>query len=151
MKWPLRTLAVAKMRPQRQTGRVGAGLGQLWSAARNAPARAAAESWAVLPDSITVNATSPRYPTNQLVQPDPLRTRPTCPYPGAPDRSAACAAPELTAPRMRPCTAAMAVGSSATPGPLGGSAPAMTCGACQLPESTAAATMAIASGLIRTF
>src|SRR5580692_9085231 len=64
---------------------------------------------------------------------------------------AACAAPELTALRIRLRNADMTPGSSAASGLLPGSVgPSTTCGACQLPESTSAATMAIDSGLTRT-
>src|ERR1035437_6473301 len=77
-----------------------------------------------------------RWPTNQLIQPEPEWTRPTWPYTCGPGTLAACAAPELTAPRMSSRRADMDPGSSAAPGLLA--------------ESAAAATMAIDSGLTRT-
>src|ERR1035437_7735758 len=92
-----------------------------------------------------------RWPTNQLIQPEPEWTRPTWPYTCGPGTLAACAAPELTAPRMSSRRADMDPGSSAAPGLLAESAASwVTCGMCQLPESTAAATIAIDSGLTRT-
>jgi hypothetical protein len=48
------------------------GQGQRPRTDKKAPASAAAESWAVRPDSITVNAMLPRKPTNQLIQVDPV-------------------------------------------------------------------------------
>ena len=59
--------------------RVKGGSGQLSRAVRNSPASAAADSCDVWPDSMTVKAMSPRKPTNQLVQVDPVWTRPTWP------------------------------------------------------------------------
>src|SRR5580658_878087 len=148
------TVAEMKAAPVGQPGiaeRKAARVGQPGIAERKAAASDAADSWEVLPDSMMVNAMSPRKPTNQLVQPDLDLTRPTCPYTGTPARSAALAAPARTAPSMRPRRASSVPGSSAVPALAGGSAGfSMNCGVCQLPESTAAATMAMDSGLIRT-
>src|SRR5690349_21409992 len=95
-------------------------------------------------------AVSPRYPTNQLIQPAPVRIMPTWPYTCWPGRRAAWAAPERTAPRINPCSAFVMPGSSGVPAPGALTGVLMTCGTCQLPASTAAATMAMDSRLIRT-
>src|SRR6266702_578454 len=74
---------------------------------------------------------------------------PTWPYTCGPGWLAAWAAPERTAPRMSPRTVFITPVSRAAPA-LGGSEACSTCGTCQRPASTVAATMAMDSRLIRT-